>query len=258
MFFFNQILTDSTSWRLYQNCSTSTKYWHPSTSWKLYQRLFNFYQILTVFNKLEIMSEVVLLLQDTDSLQQVGDYVRGCSTSTKYWLLQQIEDYARGCFTSTKTWQPSTSWRLCQRLFYLYQILKSSTSWDYAKGCSTSIKYWLLQQVGDYVRGCSTSTKNWQPSTSWRFCQIVLPLPNTDSLQQVGGYVRGCSTSSKLTAFNKLEIMSDIVLPLQDTDRFNQLKIMSEGYMGNKISVNILISLFLNLVDPIYSTVKPV
>jgi hypothetical protein len=182
MFFFNQILTDSTSWRLYQNCSTSTKYWHPSTSWKLYQRLFNFYQILTVFNKLEIMSEVVLLLQDTDS----------------------------------------------------------------------------LQQVGDYVRGCSTSTKNWQPSTSWRFCQIVLPLPNTDSLQQVGGYVRGCSTSSKLTAFNKLEIMSDIVLPLQDTDRFNQLKIMSEGYMGNKISVNILISLFLNLVDPIYSTVKPV
>ena len=220
MFFFNQILTDSTSWRLYQNCSTSTKYWHPSTSWKLYQRLFNFYQILTVFNKLEIMSEVVLLLQDTDSLQQVGDYVRGCSTSTKYWLLQQIEDYVRGCSISTK--------------------------------------YWLLQQIEDYARGCFTSTKTWQPSTSWRFCQIVLPLPNTDSLQQVGGYVRGCSTSSKLTAFNKLEIMSDIVLPLQDTDRFNQLKIMSEGYMGNKISVNILISLFLNLVDPIYSTVKPV
>jgi hypothetical protein len=54
-----------------------------------------------------------------------------------------------------------------------------------------------------------------------------------------------------LTAFNNLEIMSEIVLPLQDTDRFNQLKIMSEGYMGNKISVNILISLFLNLVDPI-------
>ena len=36
------------------------------------------------FNKLKIMSEVVLLLPNTDLLQQVEDYVRGCSTSTKY------------------------------------------------------------------------------------------------------------------------------------------------------------------------------
>jgi hypothetical protein len=48
--------------------------------------LFYFYQILTAFYKL-------------------NDYVRGCYTSTKYWL------------------PSTTSWRLCQRLFYLYQIL---------------------------------------------------------------------------------------------------------------------------------------
>jgi hypothetical protein len=33
---------------------------------------------------LKIMLEVVLLLPNTDRLQQVEDYVRGCATSTKY------------------------------------------------------------------------------------------------------------------------------------------------------------------------------
>jgi hypothetical protein len=32
---------------------------------------------------MKIMLEVVLLLPNTDSLQQVEDYVRGCSISTK-------------------------------------------------------------------------------------------------------------------------------------------------------------------------------
>jgi hypothetical protein len=66
--------------------------------------LYYFYRILTAFNKLKIMSEVVLLLPNTDHLQQAEDYVRGCTTSTEYWL-------------------PSTSWRLCQRLYYFYRIL---------------------------------------------------------------------------------------------------------------------------------------
>ena len=43
---------------------------------------FYFYQILTAFNKLKIMSEVALQ-PNTDLLQQVEDYVRGCTT-TKY------------------------------------------------------------------------------------------------------------------------------------------------------------------------------
>ena len=46
--------------------------------------LFYFYEILKAFNKLNIMSKVVLLLRNTDNLQQVEDHVRGCSTSTKY------------------------------------------------------------------------------------------------------------------------------------------------------------------------------
>jgi hypothetical protein len=37
--------------------------------------LYYFYQILTAFNKSKIMSEVVLLLPNTNLLQQVKDYV---------------------------------------------------------------------------------------------------------------------------------------------------------------------------------------
>jgi hypothetical protein len=118
-----------------RGCPTSTKYWPSSTSWRLCQRLFYFYQILTIFNKLKIMSEVVLFLQNTDCLQQVEDYVRGCSTSTKY--------------------RPSsTSSRLCQRLSYFYQIL------------TTFNKLKIMSEV-------------------------VLLLPNTDRLQQVGDVVWG-------------------------------------------------------------------
>ena len=85
-------------------CTTSAKYWLPPTNWRLCQRLYNFYQKLTTSNKLKIMSEVVQLLPNTDYLQQVEDYVRGCTTSNKYW-------------------PPSTSWRLCQKFYYFYQIL---------------------------------------------------------------------------------------------------------------------------------------
>ena len=51
------------------------------------------------------MSEVVLLLPNTFTtdclLQQVEDYVRGCTTFTH--CLQQVEDYVRGCTTFTNT-----------------------------------------------------------------------------------------------------------------------------------------------------------
>jgi hypothetical protein len=180
-------------------CSTSTKYWQPSTSWKLCQRLFDFYEILTTFKKLKIMSEVVLLLRNTDNLQQVEDHVRGCSTSTKYW-------------------QPSASWRLCQRMFYFYETLTSFNRLKIMSDVSLLLRNTdSFQQVEDYVRGCSTSTKYWQPSTSWRICQrlfyfyeilttfnklnimsgVILLLRNTDNFQQVEYYVRGCFTSLK-------------------------------------------------------------
>ena len=270
-----------------RSCTTSTKYWPLSTSWRLCQKLYHFYQILTAFNKLKIMSEVVLLLTNTDRLQQVEDYVRSCTTSTKYWPL-------------------STSWRLCQKLYYFYQILTAFNKLkimsevvpllpntdrfqqveDYVRSCTTSTKYWPLstswqklylltafnklkywpplQQVEDYVRSCTTSTKYWPLSTSWRLCQklyhfyqiltafnklkimseVVLLLTNTDRLQQVEDYVRSCTTSTKywplstswrlcqklyyfyqiLTAFNKLKIMSEVVPPLPNTDRFQQVE----------------------------------
>ena len=48
------------------------------------------------------MLEVVLLLPNTDRLQQLEDYVRGCTPSTNTDSLQQVEDYVRGCTTSMK------------------------------------------------------------------------------------------------------------------------------------------------------------
>jgi len=238
-------------------CTTSTKYWPPSTGWRLCQRLYYFFKILTAFNKLKIMSEVVLLLANTERLQQVKDYFKGCNISTKYlppstsWglcqrlfyfyqiltafnklkimsefvlllpntdHLQQVEDSARDCTTSTKYWPPSTSWRLCQSLYYFYQIL---TSFNKLRTMSEEVLHlpntYRFQQVEDYVRVCTTFTKYWHPSTSWGLCQMkyyfyeiltafnrlkimseeVLLPQNTDRLQQVEDYVRGCTTSTK-------------------------------------------------------------
>jgi hypothetical protein len=83
-----------------RGCTISSKYWRTSTGWILCQKLHYFYQILTYLNSLKIMSEVVLLLANTDWPQLVEDYVRGCTTFSEYW-------------------PPSTSRRLCQMLHYL-------------------------------------------------------------------------------------------------------------------------------------------
>ena len=93
----------------FRGCSTSTKYWPPLPSWRLFQRLFYFYQILTSFTKLKIISEVVLLLPNTDHLYLVEDYFRGCSTFTKYW-------------------PPLRSWRLLFLLCFIEVIFKLSFS----------------------------------------------------------------------------------------------------------------------------------
>jgi hypothetical protein len=161
--------------------TSSTKYWSPSLSWRLYQRLYYFYQILIAFNKLKILSEVVLLLPNTDRLQQVEDYVRGCTTSTKYW-------------------SPSTSWRLCQRLYYFYQILIAFNKLKIISEVVLLQNTDRLQQVEDYIRGCTTSTKYWSPSTCWRLCQRLY-------YYQI------------LIAFNKLKIISEVVLLLPNIDR---------------------------------------
>ena len=214
-----------------RGCSTSTKYWPPSTRWRLCPMLYYFYHVLTAINKLDIMSEVVLLLPRTDRHQQVGDYVRGCSTSTKYW-------------------PPSTRWRLCPMLYYFYHVLTAINKLDIMSEVVLLLpRTDRHQQVRDYVRYCTTTTY-WPPSTSWWSCQrlfyfnqvltsfnklvimseVVLLQPGTDRHQQVGDYVRGCSTSTRywppstswwscqrlfyfyhvLTAINKLEIISEV------------------------------------------------
>ena len=129
--------------------TTSTKYWPLSTSWGLCPRLYYFYQILTAFNKLKIMSEVVLLLPNTDHFQQVEDYVRGCTT-TKYWPL-------------------STNWRLCQRLCYFYLILIAFNKLMIMSEVVLRLPITNRFQKGeDYVRGCTASTKYSSLSTSGR------------------------------------------------------------------------------------------
>ena len=161
-----------------RGCSTSTKYCPPLTSWRLYHKVVYFYQILSPLNKVKTISECVLLLPNTVTLKQVEDYIRGCSTSTKYcppltsWrlsegglllpntvTLKQVEDYIRGCSTSTK-YCPLTSWRLYQRVFYFYQILSSFNKLKtISEGVLLLPKTVTLKQVEDYIRECSTSTK---------------------------------------------------------------------------------------------------
>ena len=161
-----------------RGCSTSTKYCPPLTSWRLYQRVFYFYQILSPLNKLKTISESVLLLPNTVSVKRTEDYIRGCSTSTKY------------C--------PLTGWRLYQRVFYFYQILSPLNELKtISEGVLLLPNTVTLKQVEDYIRGCSTSTKYCPPLTSWRLSEGGLLLPNTVTLKQVEDYIRGCSTSTK-------------------------------------------------------------
>ena len=78
---------------------TSTKYWPPSTIWRFLselvlllpntdrlqqfedfcQSLFYFYQILTALNNLKIFVRAFLLLPNTDCLQKFEYFVRGCT-----------------------------------------------------------------------------------------------------------------------------------------------------------------------------------
>jgi hypothetical protein len=135
-----------------------------------------FYQILTAFKKLKIMSEVVLLLPSTDFLQQVEDYVGGCTFLPNTDRLQQVEDYVRCCIilpntdclqevvdyvriciTCSKYWPPSTSWRRCQRLYYFYQILIAFNKLKIMSGIVLLLRNTdRLHQVEHFVTCCST------------------------------------------------------------------------------------------------------
>ena len=148
-----------------RGCSTSTKYWQHSSSWRLFQRLFYFYEKLKAFNKLKIMSDVILLLQNTDNLQQVEDYVRCQRLFYFYEILTTFNKLK--IMSEVVISNLSRSWRLCQMLFYFYETL---TTFNKLKIMSYIVLLLRitdnLQQVEYYVRGCFTSPKYWQPSTS--------------------------------------------------------------------------------------------
>jgi hypothetical protein len=181
-----------------RGCSTSTKYCYPWTSWRLYQRVFYFYQILSPLNKLKTIScsratvfgrswtpsdslqiiqgwqyfvEVVhplsvLLLPNTVALKQVEDYIRGCSTSTKY------------CY-------PWTSWRLYQRVFYFYHTLWYSLQLVQGRQYLVEVEVLYFYQILSPLNELKTISEG------------VLLLPNTVPVKRTEDYIRGWSTSSK-------------------------------------------------------------
>ena len=209
-----------------------------------------FYQILSPLNKLKTISEGVLLLPNTVPVKRAEDYIRGCSTSTKYcppltsWrlsegglllpntvTLKQVEDYIRRWSTSTK-YCPLTGWRIYQRVFYFYQILSS------------------FKLAEDNIRGFSTSTK-YCPLTGWRlyqrvfyFYQILSPLsklktisesvlllPNTVSVKRAEDYIRGCSTSTKYCPLTSWRLYQKVFYFYQILSPLNELKTISEDVL---------------------------
>jgi hypothetical protein len=122
---------------------------------------------------------------------------------------QQVEHYVRGCTTSTKYWPPSTSWRLYQRLYYFYQILTAISKMKIMSKVVLLLPNTDRHQQDEHcVRCCATSTKYWPPSTRWRLWQRLY------YFYQI------------LTAFCKLKIMLAVVLILPNTDRLQQVSIL--------------------------------
>ena len=88
---------------------TSTKYWLPSTIWRF-------------------LSELVLLLPNTDRIQQFEDF---CQILFYFYQIltafNNLKIFVRACSTSTKYWPHSTIWRFLSEFFF-YQILTALES----------------------------------------------------------------------------------------------------------------------------------
>ena len=86
------------------------------------------------------MSEVVLL-SNTDRLQQVEKYDRSCTTSTKFW-------------------PPSASSKNMSEVILLSILTAFNKFKKYVRACTTSNTFWRLQQVENYAR-CYSWTLKW-------------------------------------------------------------------------------------------------
>jgi hypothetical protein len=110
---------------------------------------------------LKILSELVLLLPNTDSFQQFEDFVRSCSTSTKV--------FSRSKTSSDKNLQ------IVESCLYLVEVEQALTKSSY----QIQIAFNNLKILPD----------------------LVLLLPNTGSLQQFGDFCQRLFFYQILTAF---------------------------------------------------------
>jgi hypothetical protein len=134
------------------------------------------------------LSELVLLLPNTDCLQQLqmfsSDLVLPLPNTDSF---QQFEDFF-------------------QILFYFYQI---QTAFNNLKICQSLFFYQIL-----------TAFNNLKIVP-----ELVLPLPNTDSFQQFWRFLSEFVLLLLNTdSFNNLKILSELVLPLPNTDSFQQFE----------------------------------
>ena len=181
-----------------RGCSTSTKYRPPLTGWRLYQRVF-FYQILSPLSKLKTISEGVLLLPKLSSLNELKTISEGVVLLPNTVAVKRAEDYIRGCSTSTK-YCPLTDWRLYQRVFYFYQILSPLNKWKtISEGDLLLPNIVTLKQVEDYIyQKVFYFYQILSPLNKLKtISEGVLLLPKTVSVKRAEDYIRGCSTSTK-------------------------------------------------------------
>jgi hypothetical protein len=124
---------------------------------------------------------LVSLLPNTDRLQQFEDF---CQSFFYFYQIltafNNLKIFVRGCSTSTKYWPPSTIWRFLSELFLL--LPNTDRLQQFEDFCQSFFYFYQIltafNNLKIFVRACSTSTKYWPPSTIWRFLsELVLLLP---------------------------------------------------------------------------------
>ena len=176
--------------------------------------MFYFYQKLSPLNELKTISEGVLLLPNTVAVKRAEDYIRGCSTSTKY------------C--------PLTDWRLYQRVFYFYQILSPLNKWKtISEGDLLLPNTVTLKQVEDYIyQKVFYFYQILSPLNKLKtISEGVLLLPKTVSVKRTEDYIRGCSTSTKYCPFTGWRLYQRVFYFYQILSPLNKLKTISEGVL---------------------------
>ena len=139
---------------------------------------FYFYKILTAFNKLKIISEVVLLLPNTDRLQQ--DYVRGCT-----WQLKKVKttyiyrfhelvfdwgDNSLGCFNrwtqNYELWTDRLKTMSCEPIDSKLWVVNQSTQ-NYELW-TDRLKSMGCEPIDSKIWAVNRSTQNYE---LWQLCE---------------------------------------------------------------------------------------